>query len=517
MIKLEHLSVSLGKTEVVKNVNVEINDGHILGIVGESGSGKSVMSLSIMGLLPTTANVSGTIEIDKEVSNIKDSSHLKKGVQMAMVFQEPMTSLNPTMKIGSQVEEMLKLHTDLDKLARKAKVLESLKSVGLKEPEKVYTSYPHELSGGMRQRVMIAIAVILEPKLIIADEPTTALDVTVQNQIIKLLSDINKKKNNSMIFITHDLNLARKLCTDIAVMKNGVVVEKGTTQDIFSSPKHEYTKMLLEKVPSRIKGVSDNDILENSDNSHKQDVILEVNNLDVYYKERNAGRIFSSKKKVHVVKDVSFDIRRGEILGLVGESGCGKTTLSKAILGINTDYKGSIVNNAGKISMIFQDPYSSLNPSKTIGWLLQEPLRAMLKKDKNISMTKEDIRTSAYDMLKKVELDEKYFDRKPSQLSGGQRQRISIGQALITKPALVIADEPVSALDVTIQAQIMELMIKLQQEMSLSYLFISHDINVIYKMSNRLMIMKDGKILEKGNTQEVFDNPVNEYTKMLLE
>ena len=224
MIKLENLSVSFGKTEVVKNVNLEINDGHILGIVGESGSGKSVMSLSIMGLLPTTANVSGTIEIDKEVSNIKDSSHLKKGVQMAMVFQEPMTSLNPTMKIGSQVEEMLKLHTDLDKLARKAKVLESLKSVGLKESEKVYKSYPHELSGGMRQRVMIAIAVILEPKLIIADEPTTALDVTVQNQIIKLLSDINKKKNNSMIFITHDLNLARKLCTDIAVMKNGIVV-----------------------------------------------------------------------------------------------------------------------------------------------------------------------------------------------------------------------------------------------------------------------------------------------------
>ena len=275
MIKLENLSVSFGKTEVVKNVNLEINDGHILGIVGESGSGKSVMSLSIMGLLPTTANVSGTIEIDKEVSNIKDSSHLKKGVQMAMVFQEPMTSLNPTMKIGSQVEEMLKLHTDLDKLARKAKVLESLKSVGLKEAEKVYKSYPHELSGGMRQRVMIAIAVILEPKLIIADEPTTALDVTVQNQIIKLLSDINKKKNNSMIFITHDLNLARKLCTDIAVMKNGIVVEKGTTQDIFSSPKHEYTKMLLEKVPSRIKGVSDNNILENSDNSHKQDVILD--------------------------------------------------------------------------------------------------------------------------------------------------------------------------------------------------------------------------------------------------
>ena len=211
MIKLENLSVSFGKTEVVKNVNLEINDGHILGIVGESGSGKSVMSLSIMGLLPTTANVSGTIEIDKEVSNIKDSSHLKKGVQMAMVFQEPMTSLNPTMKIGSQVEEMLKLHTDLDKLARKAKVLESLKSVGLKEAEKVYKSYPHELSGGMRQRVMIAIAVILEPKLIIADEPTTALDVTVQNQIIKLLSDINKKKNNSMIFITHDLNLARSM------------------------------------------------------------------------------------------------------------------------------------------------------------------------------------------------------------------------------------------------------------------------------------------------------------------
>ncbi len=517
MIEIEQLSVSFDKTQAVKNVNLEINEGHILGIVGESGSGKSVMSLSIMGLLPTTAQVSGTIKIDNEVSDIKDSTHLKKGVQMAMVFQEPMTSLNPTMKIGPQVEEMLKLHTDMDKAQRKQKVLESLKNVGLKSPEKVYQSYPHELSGGMRQRVMIAMAVILEPKLIIADEPTTALDVTVQNQIIKLLSDINKKKNNSMIFITHDLNLARKLCTDIAVMKNGVIVEKGTTQDIFSSPKHEYTKMLLEKVPSRIKGISDDNVSENASGNNNQDIILEVDNLNVYYKERNTGAIFSSKKKVHIIKDVSFDIRRGEILGLVGESGCGKTTLSKAILGINTDYTGNIVNNAGKISMIFQDPYSSLNPSKTIGWLLQEPLRAMLKKDKSLNMTKEDIRTSAYDMLKKIELDEKYFDRKPSQLSGGQRQRISIGQALITKPSLVIADEPVSALDVTIQAQIMELMIKLQEEMGLSYLFISHDINVIYKMSHRLMVMKDGRILEKGDTQEVLDNPVNEYTKMLLE
>ncbi len=530
MIKINNLSVAFDNTEVVKNVNLKINDGEILGIVGESGSGKSVMALTIMGLKPEAATVnSGTIDIDGVTADAADNNAFEKGSQISMVFQEPMTSLNPTMRVGRQVEEVLKLHTDMDAQQRKKKVLESFESVGLKATDKVYASYPHELSGGMRQRVMIAMAVILEPKLIIADEPTTALDVTVQNQIIRLLSDINNKKKNSMIFITHDLNLARKLCDRIAVMKDGTIVENGTSEEIFTSPVNEYTKMLIEKVPSRIKGINEKKSLAeknmtdmnlseraSDDKSSCNDIILKVDNLNAYYKERSAASIFGTKKRIHVVKDVSFDIRRGEILGLVGESGCGKTSLSKAVLGINKDITGNIVNNAGKISMIFQDPYSSLNPSKTIGWLLQEPLRAAVKQG-YIDMTAKDIKQSAYDMLKKIELDETYFDRKPSQLSGGQRQRISIGQALITNPGLVIADEPVSALDVTIQAQIMELMLKLQEEMKLSYLFISHDINVVYKMCHRLMVMKDGSIIEIGNTQYVFDNPVNEYTKLLLE
>ena len=528
MIKIDNLSVAFNNIEVVKNVMLEIDDGEILGIVGESGSGKSVMALTVMGLKPKTAVVtSGTIEIDGVVSQAADNNALEKGRQVSMVFQEPMTSLNPTMKIGQQVEEVLKLHTKLNAEQRKEKVLESLRSAGLKAADKIYYSYPHELSGGMRQRVMIAMAVILEPRLIIADEPTTALDVTVQNQIIRLLADINKKKKNSMIFITHDLNLARKLCDRIAVMKDGIIVETGKSEDIFLSPVNNYTRMLIEKVPSRINGINGKagtagkkHSLEKTDNTgtdRDTDVILKVKNFNAYYKERTATSVFGNSKRIHVIKDVSFDIRKGEILGLVGESGCGKTSLSKAILGINKDITGDIVNNAGRISMIFQDPYSSLNPSKTIGWLLQEPLRAVSGKNGAAKLSKEDIRTAAYDMLKKIELDEKYFDRKPSQLSGGQRQRISIGQALITSPGLVIADEPVSALDVTIQAQIMELMLKLQEELKLSYLFISHDINVIYKMCHRLMVMKEGQIIEMGDTQEVFDNPVDEYTKMLLE
>lgn len=522
MIRIENLSVAFDGTEVVKNVNLELKDGEILGVVGESGSGKSVTALTLMGLVADTAEVtSGRIVFDdvvlRESGKPLDKALYRKyqGAEMSMVFQEPMTSLNPTIRVGRQVEEMLRLHTDFTGEEIKAKVLETFEAVGLRDTETVYASYPHQLSGGMRQRVMIAMAVILHPDLVVCDEPTTALDVTIQNQIIELLRTINTKEQNSMLFITHDLNLARRICHRVAVMKDGRIVELGRTEDIFEHPVEEYTKELIEAVPSRLKRRTSVWEGRNPKQEEALRPVVEVRDLSVFYRD-GSNSLFSGKKRHVVVKGAEFSIYRGESLGLVGESGCGKTSLSKAILGMNRDITGEIVHTTVRPQMIFQDPYSSLNPSKTIGWLLQEPLRAAGRLDKSLAMSKADMEAAAYDMLHRVGMEEKYFHRKPSQLSGGQRQRVSIGQALITNPGLIVADEPVSALDVTIQAQIMELMRKLQQEMQLSYLFISHDINVVYKMCDRIMVMKEGKILEIGETEELFSHPKQEYTKQLL-
>lgn len=586
MITIEDLSVNFGRTEAVRHVSLEIPDGQILGVVGESGSGKSVTALTLMGLVSEEATVtSGRILYDdvvlQEAGKPRDKALYRRyqGECMSMVFQEPMTSLNPTQRVGRQVEEMLRLHSmpaysresvpgtgpaaqggayfpdhssgavregglrfcrsKQERQAMKQLVLETFAAVGLREPERVYGCYPHQLSGGMRQRVMIAMAIILHPRLIVADEPTTALDVTVQNQIMDLMREINEKRHNAILFITHDLNLAKRICHRIAVMKDGRVVETGTPEEIFESPREEYTRNLIEAVPSRMKRRTRNDrrgsspcgavSLRRKTPDAQEEVraeaaegrqigaepVVEVRGLQVYYRE-GGNSLFSRRKKNHVVRDAEFEIRKGEILGLVGESGCGKTSLSKAILGMNRDIAGEIVHYSTRPQMIFQDPYSSLNPSKTVGWLLEEPLRARGKLEPDRAMSAADMRAAAMEMLKTVGLTEAYYHRRPSQLSGGQRQRISIGQALITRPGLVIADEPVSALDVTIQAQIMELMRRLQEELQLSYLFISHDINVIYQMSDRIMVMKEGKILEIGETEEVFAHPREAYTKQLL-
>jgi len=569
LIKIEDLSVAFGETEAVRHVNLDLVEGEILGVVGESGSGKSVTALTLMGLAADTARVTtGRILFDgvtlREAGSPCDKRLYRsyQGARMSMVFQEPMTSLNPTQRAGRQVEEMLRLHTGLAAAERREKVLEAFRAVGLREPEKVYASYPHQLSGGMRQRVMIAMAVILEPELIVADEPTTALDVTIQNQIIELLRKINETQKNAMLFITHDLNLARRLCHRVAVMKDGRVVEQGPVEEIFRNPKEEYTRRLIEAVPSRmerrkdirevfqepVKGdfrntkeeytkrkvaVSGAEERTSQESAQSAAPVLEVRNLSVYYQDGNVSFLsgdrknrqgerlslrerLSGAKKEWVVSGADFEIYPGESLGLVGESGCGKTSLSKAILGMNCHIQGEIRHHSIRPQMIFQDPYSSLNPTKTIGWLLQEPLRAAGALDKSRAMTKGDMVAAAYDMLRKVGLEESYFSRRPSQLSGGQRQRVSIGQALITSPGFLVADEPVSALDVTIQAQIMELLQRLQQEMHLAYLFISHDINVVYHMCDRIMVMKEGRIIEIGETEEIFEHPREDYTKLLL-
>ena len=526
VVSVENLSVDFADggngqdgAGAVKYVSFEIQKGEILGIVGESGSGKSVTALTLMGLESEDARImSGEIKfggrtLRKAGKRAEEKLYREyRGKHMSMVFQEPMTSLNPVQRAGRQAEEMLKLHTDLGKKERKEKVLETFRSVGLTDAERVYASYPHELSGGMRQRVMIAMAVLLHPELIVADEPTTALDVTVQSQITALLKKINEKEQNAMLFITHDLNLARKLCSRILVMKDGCVVEQGKTEEIFENPRQAYTRELIEAVPSMMKKRD----WKGREKAEEKLPVLTVKDLAVYYQDQG-NSLFSGKKKRCALSDVSFSIYEGESLGLVGESGCGKTSLSKAVLGMTKDIRGEIVHFTSHPQMIFQDPYSSLNPSKTVGWLLEEPLRAAAAWDKGISMTKEDRRAAAYDMLHKVGLDDSFYHRKPSQLSGGQRQRISIGQALIAGPGFVVADEPVSALDVTMQAQILELLRKLQEELKLSYLFISHDIHVVYQMCDRIMVMKDGKLVETGKTEELFSNPKEEYTRLLLE
>lgn len=555
MIKVKNLSIAFGEQVVVNDVTFSIEDNRILGLVGESGSGKSITALTIMGLLSEHATIlHGSVEVDGTVIvsqdgenhdsrlNYVNSRELKKlqGKVMSMIFQEPMTSLNPTLKIGRQVEEILKIHTSMDADDRKKLVLETLESVGLTDAKRVYESYPHELSGGMRQRAMIAMAIILKPKILIADEPTTALDVTIQAQICELLKKISIENKMSVLFITHDLNLARQFCHQIIVMNQGDLVESGESEEIFARPVQEYTKKLIGAIPSRTKRkvaqVRTNDSSENlsalkvnesetvqaqsvlaqplqaqsTQTPEKEENILEVQGLNVFYQEKN-NHIFKKKARKQVVFDASFSIRPGEIMGLVGESGCGKSSLSKAILGMNDQIAGEIRHFSDRPQMIFQDPYSSLNPSKTIGWILEEPLRTAG------GLSNSQLKEAAVAMLKKVGLDEHFYGRKPGELSGGQRQRISIGQALIARPKFVIADEPVSALDVTIQAQIMDLMCNLQQEMNLAYLFISHDINVIYQMCDRLMVMKEGRIIEAGETTQIFDDPHDPYTKMLLQ
>ena len=534
MIRIDDLTITFNGKAAVKDVSIEIRPGEILGLVGESGSGKSVTALTLMGLLNNEAKVeSGTVTFNDRVlmrageKEDRDQLRSYRGSHMSMIFQEPMTSLNPTMKVGYQVSEQLLLHARerfANEEERKKYVVSTFESVGLNDAENLLDKYPHQLSGGMRQRVMIAMAVILHPELIIADEPTTALDVTIQNQIVRLLKEIRERENNSMLFITHDLNLARRICTRLLVMKDGQIVEQGETEKIFTDPRTDYAKMLIAAVPGRKKTQKNgkDEGIKTEENSslgakdtEKPESILSVRALDVFYRERSK-KLFGGTVKRKVVSKADFDIFAGETLGLVGESGCGKSSLCKAILGINKLYTGTIANKTVRPQMVFQDPYSSLNPSKTIGWQLEEPLFTMDIIEKDIKTDKAWRKDQAIAMLKRVGLDESYYNRLPSQLSGGQRQRVSIAQALITRPKLIFADEPVSALDVTIQDQVLDLLKDLQSEYGIAYLFISHDINVIYRVSDRIMVMKDGRILETGDKEEIFENPRDPYTKELL-
>ena len=508
----EEAGQDCGRKNVVNQVSFAVGPGEIVGIVGESGSGKSMTALALMGLLPEGA-ARGADELcfdGRDLARLSDREYRElKGSRMAMIFQEPMTSLNPVYTVGKQTEEMLRLHTDCGAQERRQRTIQAFKEAGLSDPERVMDQYPHQLSGGQRQRVMIAMAMICEPALLIADEPTTALDVTVQARILGLIKQLNRDHGTAVLFISHDLGVIRQLCSRVLVMYQGRIVEQGSIRDIFEHPREEYTRTLLDAVP----GLHKRSPVSGREGERER--LLLVENLSVAY-EGNRRGLFGGRPRTEAVKKISFEVYRGEILGLVGESGCGKSTTAKAVAGLIGGYEGKIVTGDGQAAaslrpqMVFQDPYGSLNPSKRIGWILEESLkmRGMKRGVDRVARVKE--------MLGEVGLDVEYASRYPRDLSGGQRQRVAIAAALIAEPKLLILDEPVSALDVTVQSQILNLLLRLRERHGLSYLFISHDINVVYQICDRVCVMYRGEIVETAQTMRLAKCPEHEYTKRLL-
>lgn len=544
------------KTIAVQDVSFTLKKDETLGIVGESGSGKSISSLAIMGLIPSPPGKveHGEIAYDEVMlSDLKNDDWRKyRGGDIAMIFQEPMTSLNPSHRCGHQVDEMLSLHTDLNKRERKERVLSLFGKVKLPDPQRAYDAYPHELSGGQLQRIMIAMAISCNPKILIADEPTTALDVTVQKDILELLAELKQEFGNSIIFITHDLGVVKAITDRVIVMNKGEIVEHGSTERVFSDPQHRYTQGLLacrppmdrrmDRLPTvqSIMNVENGDIagfiksLEEKPGEHHAkmeslthaEVILEAIDIKKYYPNKSTfwGRPTSYVK---AVDGVSFALRKGETLGLVGESGCGKSTLAKVLMRLIPATEGKVVFDGKDIfslsdaemrrlrkdyQIIFQDPYSSLNPRMKIGSAILEPMKVHgLYQDDRVR--KEQV----IELLEKVGLQADHFHRYPHQFSGGQRQRICIARALGLKPKFILCDESVSALDVSVQAQVLNLLKDLKEEYNLSYIFISHDLSVIKFISDRVMVMQSGKIVESGDVEQVIHDPSMDYTKQLIE
>lgn len=519
LLEINNLSIQFKHNKrdsrVVNHLNLKVKEGEILGIVGESGSGKSMTAHSILRLLPEEAVVSSgeILFLGQDIMKAsKKELQAIRGNKIAMIFQEPMTSLNPLMVVGRQIEEMLRHHERLSEDLYKKRTLEAMEDAGLSDGEALYRKYPHELSGGMRQRVMIAMAMITKPKLLIADEPTTALDVSIQQMILDLLRKLNQKYGITIIFISHDLSVIRYLCSRAMVMKAGNTVEIGEVEQLFSHPRSLETKKLVEARPSFWYAKNSQRIAElGEDNKKAGKAILIMEDVSIFYKEKQKG-FFSKKVYKPVVKKVGFTLLEGETVGLVGESGSGKSTLAKAITGLVSNVTGRIVfsNQKEQPQMVFQDPYNSLNPMKKVAWILEEPLKIQTR------LSKEEREERVSNILLEVGLEKEHLTRYVSELSGGQRQRVAIAVALMLNPRFLILDEPVSALDVTIQEQILELLMELKRKHDLTYLFISHDLNVIHQVCDRVFVMQEGQLVESGRTNEVFTNPSQEYTKKLL-
>ena len=549
MLQVRNLTIKFlsekDENEVVKNISFNLKENKILGIVGESGSGKSVTSLAVLGLLPKNTIQDGTIFFDeKNLLTISDKEFQQiRGNKIAMIFQEPMSSLNPTLTCGSQVAEVLKQHTGLNKKEIYQEVITLFQKVKLPLPDRIFNSYPHQISGGQKQRVMIAIAIACKPDLLIADEPTTALDVTVQKEIILLLKELQKENKMSILLISHDLSLVSEIADNVIILFKGKIVENGITTDIFHSPQHNYTKGLINSKPNlnqRLKKLPTvEDFIKNKistdvytkkerDAYHRKiyelEPLLEIVDLKKYF---NTSVGFTKKSFIKAVDAISFKLYEGETLGLVGESGCGKTTLGRAIMQLEKItsgkifYKGRDITHLSKtalqnlrkeIQIIFQDPFSSLNPRISIGNAILEPMNVhgVLSNDK-------ERKTYVIELLKKVGLEEEHFNKYPHEFSGGQRQRIGIARAIALKPKIIICDESVSALDVSVQAQVLNLLNELKSTFNFSYIFISHDLSVVKYMSDQLVVMNKGKIEEIDDADTIYKTPISEYTKNLID
>ena len=526
----------------VKNISFQVHQGETVALVGESGSGKSITALSIARLLPDAAGITqGKIILSGEdlLANTEREMRTIRGNRVAMIFQEPMTSLNPVIKIGVQIQESLRLHLRLNKNNAKQRCIDLLEAVGLPEPVRNMQEYPHQLSGGMRQRVMIAIALASDPELLIADEPTTALDVTIQAQVLKLLKSLQVKRNMGMVFITHDLGVVQQIADRVVVMQAGMIVENALAKDFFVAPQHAYSQQLLNALPSiskrgiKLSGAHSTDQSLATDQSVQavtniesdQDSILKVENLKVHFPIK-AGIFKTTVGYVKAVDDVSFQLQPGRTLALVGESGCGKTTVGKSILQLITVTDGRIefsgdnlaeldaarlLEKRRDLQIIFQDPYSSLNPRMLIGNIIEEGMIALGEKVSAMHRAAEIDR-----LLAQVGLPEDAKYRYPHEFSGGQRQRICIARALAVKPRVIVCDEPTSALDVSVQAQVLNLLKDLQNQLGVSYLFITHDMSVVGYLADEVAVMNSGVIVEQGSVEDVLNHPQHEYTQKLL-
>jgi len=521
VLEVQNLYIALpsegDRKHAVAAVNFSVGRGEIVCLVGESGSGKSVIAQSVMGLLPKSLPVTeGKILLEGEDITHAPLSRLRelRATRMSMIFQEPMTALNPVMRCGEQIDEVLRAHTTLSESERKKKILAIIEEVALPDPERMFQAFPHQLSGGQRQRIMIAMALVLEPVLLIADEPTTALDVTTQAQILHLISELQRKHGTGVLFITHDFGVVAEIADRVAVLRLGDLVEMGPKEDVLMRPQHDYTKMLIAAVP----GIHPKAKARQTD----APIVLQVVGLDKTY--GGQGWFSSKRHEVHAAKAVNFTIRKGETLGIVGESGSGKSTVARCVVRLIDPSAGSIDlegDDLAKLSgaklralrkrvqIVFQDPYRSLNPRRTVGETIMEgPM--------NFGLSREEAAKRARSLMEWVRMDPSVLNRYPHQFSGGQRQRISIARALAMEPELLIADEAVSALDVSVQAQVLELLEEIRQRLNLAMLFITHDLRVAAQVCDDIVVMSKGEVVEYGAALEVFSAPKHAYTQSLF-
>ncbi len=519
LLEIEHLSVRFGASTVVDDVSFSIRQGEKFALVGESGSGKSITALSVLRLVDA-AMTSGTIRFNGAdlMRNSEPQMRALRGSEIGMIFQEPMTALNPLYTIGNQIGEVLELHEGLRPKAARLRAIELLAKTGIPEPERRVDSYPHQLSGGQRQRAMIAMALACRPKLLICDEPTTALDVTIQAQILVLLDDLQRELGMALLFITHDLNLVRRFTHRVGVMERGRLVECGDTAAVFADPQHAYTQKLLASRPQRVvQAVADD-----------APVLVSARDVGVSF---TTSKGWFSKRHFQAVRSATLQLRRGETLGIVGESGSGKTTLGMALLALQNisggqiEINGKRIDNASRkdlramrrhMQVVFQDPFASLSPRMTVGQIVGEGLA--LHRSELSAAEREQL---VLQMLDEVGLNERnaifnVLQRYPHEFSGGQRQRISIARAVVLRPQVLVLDEPTSALDVSVQQQVLALLAELQARYGMSYIFISHDLALVRAMSHRVLVMKDGDVIEEGEAQALFDAPRQPYTQALL-